>query len=60
VPLLPGKANHESNFKELRQGKTFARTQRKFGTAKARQQMIAIELSNERKTAGAIHRAGRK
>jgi hypothetical protein len=34
------------NFHELRHGKTFARTRRKFGVARARQQMTAIVLKS--------------
>ncbi len=56
MPLLPGKKNRAANFHELRHGKTFARTARKFGKAKAERQMVAIELSNERRTIGSIHR----
>ncbi len=60
MPLLPGKANRKTNFHELRHGKTFAHTQRKFGKARAEKQMVAIELSNERRTIGQIHREMRK
>ena len=50
MPLLKGKKNRESNFDELRHGKTFAHTEKKFGKKRAEKQMVAIELSNERKT----------
>lgn len=43
----------ESNFHELRGGKTFKRTAKKFGKKKARKQMIAIVMKNKRE-------AGRK
>jgi hypothetical protein len=49
MPLLKGKKNRRNNFHELRHGKTFKRTAGKFGKKKALKQMIAIELSNERK-----------
>ena len=53
MPLLKGKSKstRRKNFHELRYGKTFARTARKFGRLRALKQMIAIEMSNERKTA---------
>ncbi len=50
MPLLKGKKNRRKNFHELRHGKTFARTSKKFGKKRALKQMVAIELSNERKT----------
>lgn len=50
MPLKSGKKNRKANFHELRHGKTFQRTQSKFGKKKALKQMVAIELSNERKT----------
>lgn len=39
----------EENFHELRHGKTFAKTQGKFGKKKADAQMVAIEMANLRK-----------
>jgi len=59
MPLLPGKKNRRKNFHELRHGKTFRRTANKFGKRRALKQMIAIELSNERK-AGRKKPAARK
>lgn len=50
MPLLKGKKNRKRNFHELRHGKTFQRTAKKFGKKKALKQMVAIELSNERKS----------
>lgn len=50
MPLLKGKKNRKKNFHELRHGKTFAHTAKKFGKKRARAQMIAIELKNERKS----------
>lgn len=58
------KAATERNFDEFRHGKTFARTARKFGTKKARKQMIAAVLSNKRKAAskkrGKKRKSGRR
>lgn len=50
MPLLKGKKNRRKNFHELRHGKTFKRTAAKFGKKRALKQMVAIALSNERKT----------
>ena len=44
------KAATEENFYEFRHGKTFKRTEGKFGKGKARKQMIAAVLSNKRKS----------
>lgn len=49
MPLLRGRKARKANFHELRHGKTFRRTAGKFGKQKALKQMVAIELSNERK-----------
>ncbi len=49
MPLLKGKKNRKANLHELRHGKTFRRTAGKYGKRRALKQMIAIELSNERK-----------
>ncbi len=49
MPLKKGKKNRKANFHELRHGKTFRRTAGKFGKKRALKQMVAIELSNERK-----------
>lgn len=37
------------NFHEFRHGKTFSRTEKKFGKDRAHKQMIAVVLSNQRK-----------
>lgn len=37
------------NFHDLRHGKTFGKTERKFGKKRAQKQMVAIALSNQRK-----------
>jgi hypothetical protein len=44
------KAATEKNFDEFRHGRTFAKTERKFGVQKARKQMVAAVLSNKRKS----------
>lgn len=51
MPLLRGKSKkvQESNFHELRHGKQFSRTARKFGKKKAEDQMVAIVLNESRK-----------
>ena len=57
VEISPQRANMLKFIHELRHGKTFAHTSKKFGKSRAEKQMVAIELSNERNTtAGAIHR----
>lgn len=50
----------ERNFHEFRHGKTFKRTAKKFGRAKARKQMIAAVLSNKRKAAKRKKRSARR
>ena len=40
----------ENNFDELRHGKTFARTRRKYGKKRAQKQMVAIALKNKRES----------
>ncbi len=59
MPLIKGRKNRKRNFHELRHGKTFAKTARKFGKQRAQRQMVAIELSNERKTGSRKRRAKR-
>jgi len=44
------KAATEKNFDEFRHGRTFSKTERKFGVQKARKQMVAAVLSNKRKS----------
>lgn len=48
---MPLKGSKSAMFHEVRHGKTFARTQRKFGKKKAEKQMQAIVLSTKRKQA---------
>ncbi|MGA2610742.1 MAG: hypothetical protein ABSH01_25125 [Terriglobia bacterium] len=52
MPLLKGRSRKtiRKNFHELRHGKTFSRTRKKFGKRKAQKQMIAIALSTARKS----------
>ena len=54
MPLQSGSGKDVigQNIKELRKGKTFSKTRRKFGAAKARKQSIAIALSEARKKKG--------
>ena len=61
MPLKPGRSRKviAENFDELRHGKTFARTERKFGKRKAEKQMIAIALSTARKTGRSMSDARR-
>jgi hypothetical protein len=51
MPLIKSgsKQATKDNFKELRQGKTFAKTSKKFGKKKAEAQMDAIALKNQAK-----------
>lgn len=49
MPLLNGKKNRESNFKEFGEGKTYRHTLQKFGRKKANKQRVAVILNNERK-----------
>lgn len=53
--------SREEKFSEVRHGKGFRRTEKKFGRAKARKQMIARVLESERreKRKGRKHRKGR-
>lgn len=50
MPLIKSSSKQatESNFHELRQGKTFAHTEKKFGKKRADRQMVAIALENKR------------
>lgn len=52
MPLEKGKseATLERNFDELRHGKTFSKTRKKFGKKKAEKQMQAIALNEQRKS----------
>jgi|WetSurMetagenome_2_1015567.scaffolds.fasta_scaffold1178900_1 hypothetical protein len=54
MPLIKSasKKATENNFDEVRHGKMYAKTRRKFGEKAARKQMIARVLENKRKAAG--------
>ena len=54
MPLKKGKSKKvlAENFHELRHGKTFARTEKKFGKQRAEKQMEAIALKQQRKSSG--------
>jgi hypothetical protein len=51
-PLVTGKSQGaiSSNISELHGGKTFAKTEKKFGKAKANKQAVAIALSEAKKS----------
>ena len=51
MPLIQSDstAATEQNFDELRHGKTFKKTEKKFGKKRARKQMVAIVLGNKKK-----------
>ena len=53
MPLLQSDTQSatEDNFHELRHGKQFKRTARKYGKKRAQKQMVAITLKNKRKAA---------
>lgn len=48
MPLDPGEDVGDA-IGELKEGKTFSRTAKKFGKKRARKQSIAIALKNKRK-----------
>lgn len=52
MPLIRSKSKRalKRNFNELRGGKTYARTKRKSGARAANRQMVAIALSNQRRS----------
>lgn len=54
MPLKSGNSKKaiETNFDEFRHGKTFRKTKGKFGAERARKQMMAVVLSNARKSGG--------
>jgi hypothetical protein len=53
MPLIKSdtQAATEDNFHELRHGKTFKKTAKKYGKTKARKQMVAIALKTKRDAA---------
>lgn len=60
MPVQKGKSKRviSSNIRELEQGKTHARTQRKEGKAKADKQSVAIALDTARKSGAKIPKKG--
>lgn len=52
MPLKKGKSQKtiSKNISELHKGKTFQKTNRKFGKAKANKQAVAIALEEARKS----------
>jgi len=52
MPLKKGKSKKtiSKNISEFHKGKTFAKTAKKFGKAKANKQAIAVALSTARKS----------
>ncbi len=52
MPLIHSdtQAATEANFHELRHGKTFSKTRKKYGKKKAQKQMVAIALKNKRES----------
>lgn len=52
MPLKKGTSEKvtEENFHDVRGGKTYARTKTKLGKKRAQKQMVAIVLSNRRKS----------
>ena len=62
MPLASGKSRKtiESNFDEVRHGKTFQRTAKKYGKKKAVKQMQAIVLSKARESGNKRHHAKKR
>ena len=58
MPLRKGTspATVSQNFDEVRHGKTYAKTRKKFGKKRANKQMIAIVLSEKRRSKRASKR----
>lgn len=54
MPLAKGKGKKviKKNFEEFGSGKTYTKTAKKFGKAKANKQRIAVVLSTARKNKG--------
>ena len=53
MPLRRGtdRKTTESNFRELGEGRTYAKTKRRYGKKRADRQRVAIVLRNKRKSA---------
>jgi hypothetical protein len=60
MPLIKSdtQAATEANFHELRHGKTFSKTKKKYGKKRAQKQMIAIALKNKRQAKRAKRKRG--
>ena len=52
MPLKRGTSRKttEENFHELRHGKTFSRTEKRYGKKRAQKQMVAVALNEKRKS----------
>lgn len=48
---MPLRGSTSNRIKEFHKGKTYARTKRKFGKAKADKQAVAVGLARKKKTA---------
>jgi hypothetical protein len=59
MPLAKGKSKKatEARFSEFRHGKTYAKTAKKFGKAKANRQLEAVALGGKRKKSKAKAKA---
>lgn len=59
MPLRRGtdRKTTEENFREFGNGRTYARTKRRYGKKRANRQRVAVVLSNRRKSAHRKHRA---
>jgi hypothetical protein len=58
MPLIESDSKEATaeNFRELGEGKTYARTKKKHGKKKANKQRVAIVLSNKRKATAKKHK----
>ena len=61
MPLKRGSSKRviTQNFHELRHGNTYAKTRKKFGKGRAQKQMVAIALSEARKSGKKVGRKKR-
>ena len=50
MPLLKGEKNISRNIGEFHKGKTFEKTEKKFGKEKANKQAIAVAYSQARRS----------
>ena len=51
-----GRKTTEANFREFGEGRTYARTKRRFGKKRADRQRIAVVLKNKRKSQRRRHK----